>query len=232
MGNELTLDLAHLDSGLRLRVLGGPLLDRAPDPELQQLVEEAAQVTGFPIALVSLVVSRIQFFRAQVGLPPDLEAARSTDRCNSFCQYVVSGNRPLEVSDATQEAGLPQELVRRYGIRAYLGYPLRLLGQTVGTLCVLDLEPRKASAADRDALAQLAKRAVARLERMAVQWAVPVEPPSLAELKAHGARIDAFERQQVMSLSEQFAVGRLSADEFQRALGALATLTGTLGLRQ
>ena len=232
MSNELTLDLSHLDSGLRLRVLGGPLLDRAPDLELQVVVEEAAQLTGFPIALISLVVSRIQFFRAHVGLPADLEAARATDRCNSFCQYVVSGNRPLEIADAMRQPGLPQELVRRYGIRSYIGYPLRILGQTVGSLCVMDVEPRTVGQAERTVLEGLARRATARLERMSVQWAVPgAPPPSASELKANGARIDAFERQQVMSLSEQFAVGRLSPDEFQRALGALATMTGSLGLQ-
>jgi hypothetical protein len=227
--NLLTLDLSHLDSGLRLRALGGPLLDRTPDPELQEVVKEAARLSGFPIAIVSLVVSRIQFFRAHVGLPPDLEAARSTDRCNSFCQYVVAGNRPLEVEDAAENDVLPQDLVRRYGIRAYVGFPLRLLGQTVGSLCVVDLEPRRIDPAQRTALAELARQATERLERLSVQWSVP-GATNRAEQDAHGARLEAFERQQVMSLSEQFAVGRLSADDFQRALGALATLTGSLGL--
>ena len=47
-----------------------------------------------------------------------------------------------EVEDATREEELPQALVERYGVRAYLGIPVRIDQSVVGTLCVLDVEKR------------------------------------------------------------------------------------------
>ncbi len=218
-----TMDLSRLDSDARLRVLDGPLMERTPDPALQAVVEEAARTTDFPIALVSLVGSRIQFFRAQVGLPPELEAARATDRCSSFCQFVVAGERPLQVEDAEGDPSLPRELVERYGIRAYFGFPLRVGGQTVGSLCVIDVRARQLAAGSLEALARLAERASARLESLASSWAFA----SLGEGdRAHRAWLELVERQPLLSLSEQFSRGALSLPELQRALGVLAHLSG------
>jgi GAF domain-containing protein len=227
MSLKLPSDLTPLDAPARLRTFEAPLLERTPDPELQRLVAEAAALSGFPIALVSLVVHRVQFFRAQVGLPPELAASRSTDRCTSFCQFVVAGDRPLRVEDSHQVPELPPDLVRRYGIRAYVGFPLRVAGQTVGSFCVLDLKPGTLAPPVLARLEQLAHAAAARLEQLCAQWA-PAPAASEEEARAHQAWVAVAEAQGLLSLGEQFADGRLSLEEFQRALGALATLSGSL----
>jgi hypothetical protein len=225
MSSKLPTDLSALDDGARLNTFDEALLDRTPDPELERLVARGAEVSGFPIALVSLVVSQIQFFRAHVGLPPDLEASRATDRCISFCQYVVAGEQPLRIEDSWLEPALPTDLVERYGIRAYVGFPLHVAGKTVGTFCVIDTKPGQLKPAQLEELSQLAQAASARLEALAGKWAPPA---NVAEEKSHRAWMAVAESQSLMSLSEQFAAGKLTFEEFQRGLGALATLAGVL----
>lgn len=225
MSGKLPEDLSALDEGTRLQTFDGGLLDRTPDPELERLVKRAAEVSGFPIALVSLVVNQIQFFRAHVGLPPDLRASLATDRCTSFCQFVVAGDAPLLIEDATQVPELPTDLVERYGIRAYVGFPLRVQGRTVGSFCVIDVKPGVLATEKLEELARLAEAARARLETLASKWAPPA---SAAEERSHRAWMAVAESQSLASLGEQFAEGKLTLEEFQRGLGALATMAGTL----
>jgi GAF domain-containing protein len=225
MSTRLPQDLSLLDDTGRLSAFESPLFERTPDPELQALVSEATTVSGYPIALVSLVAHKIQFFRAQVGLPPDLSATLATDRCNSFCQFVVAGEQSLLIEDAAREPGLPKDLVERYGIRAYAGFPLRVMGRTVGSFCVIDAKPGRLEPSVLARLSELARKASARLDVLARQ-VPPGEPRSEADKKAHQAWMAVAEAQPLLSLSEQFASGRISFEEFQRGLGALAGLAG------
>ena len=151
----------------RLAAFTGQLLAPDDDPVLQALVREAAAATDAPIAAVSLVLDRIQLFRAQHGLPADLAAIRATDRDVSFCQLVVRDRAPLTVTEAASDERVPQDLVARYGIGAYLGVPLIVGGHALGTLCVIDVRPRQFTPAQFDALEAIGERARARLEVLA-----------------------------------------------------------------
>jgi len=134
----------------------GELLAEVEDEVLQSIVEEAARGLSTPIALVNLVLKEIQFFKAHYGLPPDLAAARGTERDVSFCQFVVRDGEPFEVINAEQDARVPQHLVKHYGIRSYLGIPVVANGVIVGSLCVIDMEPREFSQEERRTLKNLA----------------------------------------------------------------------------
>ena len=74
------LDLLGKGKRERLAAMSGGVLSPGLDAELQGIVTEAAAATQSPIGLVSLVLDHTQFFRAHVGLPPELAATRSTDR--------------------------------------------------------------------------------------------------------------------------------------------------------
>ncbi|HEX8698453.1 MAG TPA: GAF domain-containing protein [Myxococcaceae bacterium] len=223
MNDPLPKNLASLDDPERLSTFDTALLERSPDPELEHLVAQAARVSSFPIALVSLVVNQIQFFRAHTGLPPELVASLATDRCNSFCQYVVAGTAPLRIEDALLEPALPTDLVQRYGIRAYVGFPMRVAQRTVGSFCVIDVKPGRLEPRQLEELERLTQAASARLEMLARKWAPPA---NAADEQSHRAWMAVAEAQSLASLSEQFASGKLSFEEFQRGLGALATLAG------
>ncbi len=161
-----------LDSSTRLAAFRGRILDRALDEELQQLVEKASTLSGFPISLVSLVLRRTQFFRAHVGLPRDLAISQATSRCSSFCQFVVSSGSSLVIEDASQTDSLPQELVNTYGIRSYAGFPIRLHGEVIGSLCVIDQKPRQLAPQIFNVLEEIAAHAGRRLEELAADKGV------------------------------------------------------------
>lgn len=166
------------------------LLAETTDAELQEIVTTAARELSSPIALVSLVLDQIQFFKAHYGLPPDLAAARGTDRDVSFCQFVVRDGDTFEVNDAPNDPRVPQHLVDAYDIRAYLGAPIHAEGTVVGSLCVLDTRSRSFSEDQRVSLEKLAglvdQRLAALNERRREVRAALTEQasaPALAELR-------------------------------------------------
>ena len=112
------------------------------------------------------MLKRTQYFRAHTGLPPDLAIARATDRDASFCQFVVRDRARFEVTDAARDDRVPQELVERYGIAAYIGEPVKVAGHVIGSLCAIDLVTRTLSDRERSDLAALAEKVSARLEQL------------------------------------------------------------------
>ncbi len=156
-----TVDSARqriLDADARLIAAGSVFRYASLHPQLDAVAADAARATGFPIAAISIVLRRSQRFVALHGAPPDLEVSRTTDRCVSFCQHVVTRGAPLEVEDAKKCDLVRQELVDLYGVRAYAGVPIHLDGQIVGTLCVIDGQPRAKSEKTVAALQQLARQ--------------------------------------------------------------------------
>lgn len=151
----------------RLHAMSGDVLRPVPDAILQRLVEEAARELDVPISLVSLVLDTIQFFRAHHGLPPELAAVRATSRDTSFAQFVVRDAATVAVNDFDSDDGLPRDLVDRYGLRAYLGVPLRIGERSSGALEVLDRRPRDWRLVDRARLLHIAGRVERRLAQLA-----------------------------------------------------------------
>jgi PAS domain S-box-containing protein len=139
------------------------VLDTAPDPEFDSLAQAAALACGVPIALVSLVDADRQWFKANLGLAGVTE----TPREQAFCAHAVLGPDLLEVPDATQDERFANNplVVGEPRIRFYAGAPLCLReGHRIGTLCVIDRQPRRLTEAQRGLLRQLALVAASTLE--------------------------------------------------------------------
>ena len=140
-----TLDQFTIDPELeRLRTLErSGLLDHPEDPALQRLVRLTATVMETPIALISLVDHDRQWFLAKHGLE-----AKETPRAISFCTHTIDSDNPLVVPDAQQDARFYNNplVTAQPNIRFYAGYPLQgENGHKLGTLCVIDTNPRKIS---------------------------------------------------------------------------------------
>lgn len=161
------------EESARLRAFGGRMLDTQADPELQQIVAEAARITGYPIALVSLMLDRTQVFRAQVGLPMVFATAGATDRDASLCQFVVESGQPFEVTNAIRDERIPKELRERLLVSAYHGVPLHVGEHVVGSLCVIDSKANQVTASANEALNALATRASERLSELQAHRVVP-----------------------------------------------------------
>ena len=154
------------DSSSRLDLFTKELLAEANDSELQEIVKKAAIELNSPIALVSLVLDQVQFFKAHIGLPPVLESARGTHRDVSFCQFVVRDGKTFEVTDAPNDPRVPQHVVKEYNIKSYLGVPIILKENVMGSLCVLDTKKRGFSKNEHQSLNSLAQLVNKRLEAL------------------------------------------------------------------
>ena len=120
------------------------LLDSDADPAFDRIARLAAQVLNAPVALVSLVDADRQFFKSCLGLPEPWASRRQTPLSHSFCQHAVARREPLVVADARQDEMLRDNLaIRDMGVIAYAGIPLiDSEGNALGTLCVIDSQPR------------------------------------------------------------------------------------------
>ena len=154
------------DSSKRIELFTKELLAETDDTELQEIVKKASVELNSPIALVSLVLDQVQFFKAHVGLPPILEAARGTHRDVSFCQFVVRDGKTFEVTDASNDPRIPQHVVNEYNIQSYLGVPILVDKNVMGSLCVLDTKKRGFSKKEHSSLHKLAQLVNKRLESL------------------------------------------------------------------
>ena len=136
---------AAVNDSERLQALHATgLLDSDISPSFDRLARLAAHVLHAPVALVSLVDSDRQFFKSCLGLPEPWASRRGSPLTHSFCQHAVANREPLIVSDARDHPLLRDNLaIRDMGVIAYAGIPLLGAGgHALGTLCVIDSQPR------------------------------------------------------------------------------------------
>ena len=142
----------ELDRIKSLRSLG--LLDTAPDKRFDRLTRMARRMFRVPIALVSLVDENRQWFKSCDGL-----AVSETSRETSFCGHAILGDGIFLIPNALADERFSTNplVTNDPHIRFYAGFPVRAAdGAKIGTLCVIDREPREFSQEDAVALKDLA----------------------------------------------------------------------------
>ncbi|MGK5679332.1 GAF domain-containing sensor histidine kinase [Actinoplanes sp. URMC 104] len=138
------------------------ILDSAPEQDFDDIVALASSVCGTPMSLVSLVDAERQWFKARIGT--DLSG---TDREVSFCAHAIMGRDLMVVPDATKDARFADNPLVDCadGIRFYAGAPLVTTdGYALGTLCVVDDEPRRLDVEQMQALRALARQVISQME--------------------------------------------------------------------
>jgi GAF domain-containing protein len=143
----------------RLHALAESGLSTNSDPDMEYFAQRARTLLGVPVALVSLVEADQQVFPGMVGLPEPWASKRCTPLSHSFCQHVVLTAEPLVITDARDEPRVRENLaIPDLGVVAYAGMPLTDVdGQVLGSLCAIDVRARVWTAAELDALADLAR---------------------------------------------------------------------------
>ena len=140
------------------------LLDTPPTEAFDRLTRLAARVLHAPVALLSLVEEDRQFFKSSVGLPEPFASSRQTPLEFSICQYAVAARALMVVEDARTDPALADHpVVRQFGVVAYAGDVLVFEGHAVGTLCVLDLKPRRWSEDELSNLTDLSATTVEQI---------------------------------------------------------------------
>jgi len=136
-----------------LHALG--ILDTPPEERFDRYTRMARRLFGVPIALVSLIDCERQWFKSRQGL-----GASETSRDISFCGHVVLGDKPLIVNDASEDHRFSDNplVTGAPDIRFYAGHPIHCAnGMPLGTVCLIDREPRDLDADEQEMLADLAK---------------------------------------------------------------------------
>ena len=168
-----------------LREMG--LLTDTQEEAYDRFTRLAAQICETPIALFTVVTEDEQFFRSQVGLPEPLATTRRTPLSHSFCQYVILSSAPLEVADAREHPTVRgNPAIEELQVIAYLGVPLiTRRGETLGSLCAIDREPRDWTDRDQSVLRDLAAATVTEVElRRTTREAVDLAARLEAALRA------------------------------------------------
>lgn len=138
-------------------------LDTPPEFEQDALTGIAAEICGFPIALISLMDEHRQWFKSNYGMPamtecPTEVSVCSTTMCANDMVYVPDLTKDARFRDLPTVAGEPH-------IRAYCGMPLiNPEGYVLGTLCIIDFAPHELSPAQREAVRRLARQSMSLLE--------------------------------------------------------------------
>jgi len=117
------------------------ILDTGPEERFDRITRIASEAFDVPIALVSLVDRDRQWFKSCVGLN-----AKETPRDMAFCAHAILENEMLIVPDAFLDPRFADNplVTGEPRVRFYAGCPLKLPdGNLMGTLCLIDTQPRQ-----------------------------------------------------------------------------------------
>jgi PAS domain S-box-containing protein len=166
--------------GIALRALH--LLDTPAEERFDRIARTASRLFAVPIALVNLVDTDRLWFKSCIGLP-----TTEADRSYSFCDYTVRQDEPFIIPDTLADPRFADNplVVEEPHIRFYAGKALRATtGERLGTLCVMDRQPRTFEARDLQALHDLAIWAESELNTIQLSQALAIKQESEERVRA------------------------------------------------
>jgi PAS domain S-box-containing protein len=151
------------DEAARVAVLRSyAVLDTPAERRFDDLTRLAALVCRTPTALITLIDDRRQWFKSRFNF-----VAEQTDRAIAFCTHTIEMREPMVVRDALGDPRFARNplVTDPPNIRFYAGVPLVMpSGHVIGTLAVIDYEPRELATEQLAGLEALAQQVVAQLE--------------------------------------------------------------------
>lgn len=150
------------EPGRLAALLAFELLDTPAEAMFDNITSLAAQICNTPIALISLIDAERQWFKSRVGLE-----ARETPRELAFCAHAINRGELFEVENALLDPRFRDNplVTSDPDIRFYAGMPLSDgHGHNLGTLCVIDRQPRQLNEQQQQNLKLLAQQTVQLFE--------------------------------------------------------------------
>ena len=161
------------------------ILDTPPDGSFDRITALAAELFDVPIALVTIVDHDRIWFKSRFGL----DGVEQIGRDPGLCASAIMQEDPYVIEEARKDArSLANPLVSgKFGLQFYAAAPLRTGdGHRLGTLCIIDREPRMFSPRQADLLQRLSDIVMDEMElRISAVTAIrqarepgPGEPPN------------------------------------------------------
>ena len=139
------------------------ILDTVTEKEYEEVAFLASVICQVPMALLSFVDKNRQWFKASVGFN-----SKETERVHSFCHHAIQQPKEIMVvEDARTDARFKNNpfVIGEPNIVFYAGIPLfNRQGYGLGTICVIDMQPRKLNERQRKALQILSIQVMHLLE--------------------------------------------------------------------
>ncbi|MBX6366331.1 MAG: GAF domain-containing protein [Rhodospirillales bacterium] len=140
------------------------ILDTGPELAYDEITELAAQICGCPVAVIGFIDETRDWKKSKYGAPPDYTGM---PREISICSATICGNDLLVVPDLSQDERFANNptVAGEPHLRLYCGMPLiNPDGYALGTLCVVDFQPRELTFEQTEAIRRLARQVVSQLE--------------------------------------------------------------------
>lgn len=151
------------DEDLRLMDLASyDILDTAPEKAFDELVELACHLFDCPVALITLIDSKRQWFKSSWGV-----AERETPREYAFCSHAILNDNVMQVNDARNDERFADNplVTGELQVCFYAGAPIvSPAGFKLGTICILDNKPKKLTKIQTRALSILSNQVTLLLE--------------------------------------------------------------------
>ena len=140
------------------------ILDTDPEFAFDDLTEFASKVLEFPYVFINLIDANRQWAISAAGMPRE---AAECDRDDSLCNLAIQKNVPLIIPDAQADDRFSGVgcVCNPPNVRFYAGMPLiNGKGYALGTVCVVDFEPREFPYDKVELLKSIARQVVAQFE--------------------------------------------------------------------
>jgi signal transduction histidine kinase len=140
------------------------LLDTHAEEAFDSLSRLASSLIGTPASFLAVVDDKRDFYKSQYGFPEPVAVARQV-RGRTFCHYVVAGSVPLVIDDTHADPlWRTVPVVGTLGVRAYLGVPVFVEGEPIGSFSVIDSSPRTWKTSEIETLVQLSLAATREIQ--------------------------------------------------------------------
>lgn len=138
------------------------ILDTPPQEEFDSLVKLISFICDSPIAIISMIDDKRQWYKAKVGIP-----INEVPRDETFCRYTLEQDDLLEITEAREDERVKNNprVTAHEGIRFYAGVNIKASnGYKIGTVCVVDTKPKELNSEQKQALKLVADQTMILLE--------------------------------------------------------------------
>jgi signal transduction histidine kinase len=202
----------------RYEILGTP-----PEGAFNKIAELAVKIFNVPIALVSLVDKEQVFFKAGVGMP----GVTYVERGSSLCSLAVLQNEPTIFENAADEPCLVANplVAGSFGLKFYAGAPIITHdGYNIGTVCLVDKNPRAFSENDKAMLQDLAGIVMDELEIRISSIKAARAKSEIMHIAAHDLKNPLFNIQSLSNL----LIKQDNPQEIEKMTGMIKASTSTM----